>query len=75
MTIEAEGWAVIDGQGVLNVRTVSPTRRAAIVNWLLTDKGLMAFDVATDEQIERQWQFDSKDCGARLTRVSIQEQQ
>lgn len=70
-----EGWAVIGRTGGISVRTVSPTRRAAIVNWLLTDKGLLATDVATDEQIERQWALDSKDMGARVTRVLIAERQ
>lgn len=50
----AEGWAVIDGSGI-NVRTVSDSRRAAIVNWLVTN-GYMILAHHTDEEIERLWE-------------------
>jgi methyl coenzyme M reductase beta subunit len=51
----ARGYAVIE-QGQIDIRSVSPTRRAAIVNWLVTAKRLVATHNTTDEQIERAWQ-------------------
>ena len=73
MTAKADGWAVINRHNAIEVRTVSPTRRAAILNWLLTDRGLMATHVATDKLIERQWELDSADFCARVARVTIEE--
>lgn len=54
-TVKNEAWAVVDGVGI-NIRTVSPTRRAAIVNWLCTEARLLATNLATDEDIEGMWQ-------------------
>lgn len=51
---EAYGWAVIEN-GTINIRTVSDTRRAALVNWLIAEKRLMALNTATDDQIEAMW--------------------
>ena len=49
-----KGWAVNDPRGI-NVRTVSDTRRVAIVNWLVVEKGIGVTNSATDEIIERAW--------------------
>ena len=51
----AKGWAVVDANGI-NVRTISNTRRAAIVNWLLVDKQIMATRIASDQDIEAAWE-------------------
>lgn len=52
--MKAIGYAVaIENQTIL-VATVSPTRRAALVNWLSLNVGLTP-NWATDEQIERSW--------------------
>lgn len=51
---EVYGWAVVDGQGI-RIKTVSDTRRAAIVNYLVTDRGTMVFNDMTDAEIERLW--------------------
>ena len=53
--IEASGWAVIEN-GEINVRSVSPTRRAAIVNFIATDRGVMHRARHTDALIEDVWQ-------------------
>lgn len=71
----AEGWAVIGSDGSIRVRTVSPTRQGAIVNWLLVDMNLTTTTIVTDVVIEHQWQLDSKDQGARVARVLIAERQ
>jgi hypothetical protein len=49
-----EGWGIVDVNG-LNVRTVSDSRRAAIINWLTVEKGLAATSSATDDMVERMW--------------------
>lgn len=48
------GWAVIDN-GDIKVRTVSDTRRAAIVNWLVTERSQFIYGSDSDEHIERLW--------------------
>ena len=58
--MEADGWAVIEDIG-LDLRSVSPTRRAALVNWLVTRKNMMATIYTTDEQIERMWDANRGD--------------
>lgn len=67
----AKGWAVIDDRG-LNVKTVSPTKRAAIVNWL-TLTTLPIREDHTDEEIE--YLFERYGTGpgrATVQRVKIQ---
>lgn len=47
----AQGFAVADDTGIL-VKTVSPTRRAAIVNWLVAECGVMVRNSFSDQDIE-----------------------
>lgn len=55
MTIQgAHGWAVVE-KGEINVRSVSPHRRGAIVNFLLTDRKVVTLNMASDEAIENEW--------------------
>lgn len=49
-----EGWGVIDADG-LNVNTVSETRRAAVVNWLVVVARTMILDSYSDERIDTIW--------------------
>jgi hypothetical protein len=49
------GWAVRDAQGV-KLKTVSDTRRAAIVNWLVTECQVLITNAMPDDVIERQWE-------------------
>lgn len=49
-----KGWAVVDIDGI-RVDTVSATRRAAIVNWLVTSAGLFIYNSDTDEKIDSLW--------------------
>lgn len=51
----AEGWAVISPDGQLDVYTVSPTRRAAIINWLVRERRIMIYQHDSDEKIEALW--------------------
>ena len=50
----AHGWAVITGD-TIHVKTVSPTRRAAIVNFLVTDRSMAIYSQHTDADIETWW--------------------
>ncbi len=54
--MKAYGYAIIEG-GEIDVRTVSPTRRAAIVNWLVIHRSKMIYAAATDEEIEKLWEL------------------
>lgn len=64
----ANAWAVVDNGGI-NVRSVSPTRRAALVNWLVTERQLQATIFATDDDIERMWQANKGD--ALVSEVAV----
>ena len=48
------GYAVIF-DGKINVRTISDTRRAAIVNWLVVHGGCPILANTTDDEIEQLW--------------------
>lgn len=50
----AGGWAIVT-DGVIDVRTVSPTPRATIVNWLVLN-GIQVLRSHTDADIERKWE-------------------
>lgn len=64
-----EAWAVISKDGEIWVDTVSSSRRAALVNWLVTDR-FIALGPCTDEQIEKMWSYYSD--GAVCERVSVE---
>jgi hypothetical protein len=69
--MQSKGWAVI-ADGEINVKTVSPTRRAAIVNWLTVDLGFLIHNHHTDEQIESAWEYGRPEKrGARVAEVVI----
>jgi hypothetical protein len=50
----ATGWAILDN-GRINVATVSPNRRGAMVNWLLVVRQMLFANTAPDEVIEQIW--------------------
>ncbi|HXA85768.1 MAG TPA: hypothetical protein VNZ47_11870 [Candidatus Dormibacteraeota bacterium] len=60
MDRKAVGWAVMNPEGI-DMRTVSDTRRAAIVNWLVAGCGIFITRFHTDSEIERLWR---EHCGA-----------
>ncbi len=66
--LSAEGWAVIE-HGSIRVKTVSHTRRAAIVNFLVAERRVPITAEHTDEQIDEIWQ--SMRQGAYLAHVTI----
>jgi len=52
--MKAKGWAVCDNGGIL-ITTVSPERRAAIVNWLVMERKLMILSTDSDNYVEEAW--------------------
>ena len=54
--MEAKGWAVTH-KGEIQLRTVSPDRRGAIVNWLFIGPmgRVLTLDHVSDDQINRWW--------------------
>ena len=66
-----EGWGVVGADG-LDVRTVSDTRRAAIVNWLVTSGKHLCRGATTDEQIENLWEHFCGDALVRPVRIYVQ---
>lgn len=55
MVEKVEGYAVVLDERI-DIRTVSETRRAAIVNWLVVNMICPIFNHTTDEQIELIWE-------------------
>jgi hypothetical protein len=47
-------WAIVHDDQI-DIRTVSLTRRAAIVNWLVTKRSVPIYNAMTDDHIERIW--------------------
>lgn len=41
--------------GTIDIRTVSPSRRGALVNWLVVTARLMIYDHFSDDTIEHLW--------------------
>lgn len=52
----SDGYAINEvGRGGLRIDTVSTTRRAALVNWLVTRKDIPVSANWTDDMIEQMW--------------------
>lgn len=68
--MQSDAWAVVQ-HGEINIKTVSPSRRAAIVNWLHVEQGIMCTVLADDLQIERAWKQLSAPSGAKVHQVIV----
>ena len=66
--MKAHGFAVVHG-GEIKVATVAHSELAAKVNWLCTERGVLALATTTNEQIERMW--ESKRETARVVPVVV----
>ncbi len=62
-------FAVIAGEKI-DVRTVSETRRAAIVNWLVVSRACLISSMTTDEQIEALWDEFGRDADVASVEIS-----
>jgi hypothetical protein len=56
----AKGWAVRESAGEILVKTVSDTRRAAIVNYLVVEHQFMVTRLHSDHEIENLWRHYGK---------------
>lgn len=54
---KAIGWAVKDN-GQINIKTVSDTMRAAVINWLVVERSIQVSVLHTDTQIVSMWQLN-----------------
>lgn len=62
---EATAWAVLASGGrIICVNSVAETRRAAIINWLVTEKHCDIRNSHTDDDVERMWKHHGQyvDC-------------
>lgn len=70
--MKAYGYAVAQ-DGKIDVRTVSPTASAAMVNWLCASRGVMLSDAVDDAAVKRMFDSVRDVYDARLISVSIVE--
>jgi hypothetical protein len=69
---EVRGYAAVNYRGEILIKTVSATRRAAMVNWLVSEGRVMVFHDSTDAEIEDDFlNFCSKKGLASIESVSI----
>ena len=61
-------YAVIEDEKI-DIRTVSLTRQAAIINWLVTKKKIMIYNSDTIDDIEIYW--DRHHGNAKVERISL----
>lgn len=66
---KAKAFAVVADEKI-NVRTVSDTRRAAIVNWLVVDCNCLILRTDTDEQIEHLWEQERGNASVAAVEIS-----
>jgi len=67
----APGWAVVKSNGLIYIKTVSDTRRAAIINWLVTEKQIPIFAYHTDADVEAYWKHYGNYAECRQISVSL----
>ena len=63
-------WAVVE-RGAIDLRSVGPTRRSAIVNWLYTEKKVTILNTYNDELIEQTWREWCGDAICTTVEVSV----
>lgn len=67
----APGWAVVKSNGLIHIKTVSDTRRAAIINWLVTEKQIPICAYHTDADVEAFWKHYGSYADCRQIIVSL----
>lgn len=65
-----KGWAVVDGQGNININTVSAGRQAAIINWLMVVEGIATLRWADEKAVEEVWEQRRQDATVVIVEVS-----
>jgi hypothetical protein len=66
--IYSEGWGVVDQNGI-NMKSVSETRRAALINWLAATNRAYITNVLTDDALNALW--EERRGNAQVQRVRI----
>lgn len=66
-----DGWGVVDHDG-LNIRSVSDTRRAAIINWLVTQAHQFISSSHDDDHINALWDASRGEAMVRPVRLTVQ---
>lgn len=66
-----DGWGVVDADG-LDIATVGPTRRSAIVNWLVVKAKVMVYNHNSNDWIEKAWEANCGDAVVRPVRMYVQ---
>ena len=69
----ASGYAIKDANGNIDVRTVSPTKLGAMVNWLTPTLGFIISAKATDELITQAFDDLKAFHGVACIRVDVGE--
>jgi hypothetical protein len=72
MTSSIKGYAAVDSTGI-NVATVSPHPRGAMVNWLYVVPRVVISNSTSDQEIAASFERWSKTHGARIAEVIITE--
>ncbi len=68
--MKAEGFAIAVGD-VIEVRTVSPTERAAKINWLVVARAVPVGDDWSNEVIEKVWKHYTTETDIQCIAVTI----
>ena len=70
MVERAFGYAIVHNGEVI-VKTISPTERAAKVNWLVVEFGLAVTRWATDRSIENAWLNHKGSAECRRVQIEV----
>lgn len=66
----ALGWAVTDEDGI-NVKSVADSRRAAIINWLVTTHSLAIMNAHSDADVENMWAHHRGSADVGLVSITV----
>jgi hypothetical protein len=70
-SLRGRGYAVFDDHGI-DVRTVAPTERGAMVNWLVASCGIMISQWTSDALISGNFEAEAEKRRARVAAVRIE---
>lgn len=63
-------YAIVD-RGAAIINTISDTPRAAKVNWLVVERGIVVRKYATDRSIENAWQNEKGSAECRRVKIEV----
>jgi hypothetical protein len=68
--IYSEGWGVVDQNGI-SMKSVSETRRAALINWLAATNRAYITGIITDDALNALWEERRGDALVKRVRIYI----